>query len=162
MYDIRAPSNSPTPPEKYVDYLHRLDVMKAIGAKSTYQECARAANTKFGVTGDSSRSFLPQLSEVVKQGVQTLIWAGDADFICNWKGNLAVAEVVDFDGAEEFRTKELEKYTVKGEHVGDFKQVGTYSFLKVFNAGHEVPYYAPEAALQVFGQIMRKRPLRST
>jgi carboxypeptidase D len=84
VYDIREPSNDPYPPSTYVRYLRSSAVMKAIGAKSTYQECPNAPYQKFSQTGDDSRTFLPQLSSVVASGVQTVIWAGDADWICNY------------------------------------------------------------------------------
>ena len=52
VYDIRQPSNDPYPPGTYVTYLQSSAVMKAIGAKSTYQECPNAPYQKFSQTGD--------------------------------------------------------------------------------------------------------------
>ena len=54
VYDVRAPSNDPQPPENYVKYLTSSAVVKAIGAQSTYQECANAPGNKFSTTGDSA------------------------------------------------------------------------------------------------------------
>jgi len=54
VYDIRQPSNDPNPPATYNNYLHDPGVLKAIGAKSTYQECAMAPYTAFATTGDST------------------------------------------------------------------------------------------------------------
>jgi carboxypeptidase D len=54
VYDIRAPSQDPNPPENYVTYLGSSAVKKAIGAQSTYQECANAPGNKFSTTGDST------------------------------------------------------------------------------------------------------------
>lgn len=81
VYDIRAPSNDPNPPETYATYLKNSAVTKAIGAQSTYQECADQPFNAFSDTGDNARGFLSQLSDVVKSGVQTVVWAGDADWI---------------------------------------------------------------------------------
>jgi carboxypeptidase C (cathepsin A) len=53
VYDVRAPSNDPNPPETYVTYLQSAAVVKAIGAKSTYAECPDAPYTKIINTGDS-------------------------------------------------------------------------------------------------------------
>lgn len=53
VYDIREPSNDAYPPETYVSYLQSSAVVKAIGAKSTYQECPNAPYQKFSSTGDS-------------------------------------------------------------------------------------------------------------
>lgn len=78
VYDIRQPSVDPFPPETYVAYLQRPDIMKAIGAQITYGECPDEPYYKIANTGDDARSFLETLSTVVQSGISTLIWAGDA------------------------------------------------------------------------------------
>lgn len=162
VYDIRAPSNDPNPPETYATYLTNADVVKAIGAQSTYQECPNAPYQKFSSTGDNSRSFLSQLSDVVKSGVTTVVWAGDADWICNWFGGLAAANAVSYSGQSTFASKALAPYNVAGQQGGTYKTVDNFSFLRVFGAGHEVPFYTPQLALQVFKQTMQQQGLSST
>jgi len=51
---------------------------------------------------------------------------------------------------------------VAGTQGGTFKQVGNFGFLRVFGAGHEVPFYQPQVALQVFKQTMSQTPLKGT
>ncbi|KAI9709683.1 MAG: hypothetical protein M1820_003085 [Bogoriella megaspora] len=162
VYDIRAPSNDPNPPETYVTYLQKSNVVSAIGAKSTYQECPNAPYNKFSSTGDDTRTFLPQLSAVVQSGIQVVIWAGDADWICNWYGGQAVANAVTYSQSSTFKAASLQPYNVNGKQAGTFKSAGNLSFLRVFGAGHEVPYYQPAAALQVFVQTMQRKALSST
>ncbi|KAL1845824.1 hypothetical protein Plec18170_009530 [Paecilomyces lecythidis] len=162
VYDVREPSNDPYPPATYSSYLKQPDVVKDIGAKSTYQECPDAAYSKFQGTGDTSRTFLDTLSTVVQSGIGVLLWAGDADWICNYIGVQKVAETVDFPGVTEFGNTELQPYTVNGEKKGEFKAVDNFSYLRVYGAGHEVPYYQPEVALQVFEQTIRQKAISST
>ena len=111
-----------------------------------------------------SRSFLPTLSTLVSSNsnITFLLWSGDADWICNWMGNLGVADAVEFSGQSEFQSKTLESYTVNGVARGTFKTVDNFSFMRVFEAGHEVPYYQPETALQVFKQVMQGTGLKGT
>lgn len=109
-----------------------------------------------------SRSFLPQLSSVVQSGIQVVVWAGDADWLCNWFGNLAASNAVTYAGSAAFNAASLTSYTVGGAAAGTFKTVKNLSFLRVFAAGHELPYYQPAAALQVFKQTMQQQPLSST
>lgn len=115
---------------------------------------------------------------MVQSGINVLVWAGDADWICNWLGNYRVANAVNFTGQAEFSAKDLSSYTVNGVEKGMFKTVDNFSFLKVYGAGHEVPYYReflsalnfervlidvePETALQVFEQILQKKPIVPT
>lgn len=140
-YDIRSGSNDPEPPANYVKYLQTSSVVKAIGAKSTFQECPDAPYNKFAATGDSPRSFLDELSDVVSANVTTLIWAGDADWICNWYGVFDVVNSVTYSGSAAFKAKALSPYKVNGKEGGTFKTEGNLSFLRVYAAGHEVMYY---------------------
>ncbi|MCJ1308039.1 hypothetical protein MMC25_001689 [Agyrium rufum] len=162
VYDIREPSNDPYPPETYATYLTKSAVTTAIGAKSTYTECSNPADSNFESTGDDSRSFLATLSAVVSTGLRTVIWAGDADWICNWFGGQSVANAISYSGKSAFNAQALAPYTVAGTQTGTFKTSGALSFLRVFGAGHEVPYYQPATALQVFKQTMSQQALAST
>lgn len=81
------------------------------------------------------RSFLDELSEVVSAGVNTLIWAGDADWICNWYGVQDVVNQVTYSGQTAFRAKTLAPYTVNGKEGGQFKTQDNLSFLRVYDAG---------------------------
>ena len=162
VYDIREPSDDPYPPATYSSYLLQPSVTSAIGAQSTYVECANAPYNKFSSTGDDARNFLPTLSSVVQSGIRVVLWAGDADWICNWFGGLASANAVSYSGTQAFAAKSLAPYTVNGTQGGTVKTVDNLSFLRVFGAGHEVPYYQPALALQVFEQTMRGEALSST
>ncbi|OOF96855.1 hypothetical protein ASPCADRAFT_145667 [Aspergillus carbonarius ITEM 5010] len=162
VYDVRRPANDPYPPDTYVDYLRNETVMRAIGARSTYAECPDDPYNKFAATGDLSRSFLTTLSTVINSGIHVLLWAGDADWICNWIGVHDVADAVQFPGQSEFHNTPLHPYTVDGAERGMYKSVGNFSFLRVYEAGHEVPYYQPKTALQVLGQIIRREGIYST
>lgn len=87
------------------------------------------------------RSYIPSLSSVVKLGITTLIWSGDADFICNWFGNLEVVNALTWQNSIAFKNLEVSNYTVNGTVGGTFKTLDNLSWLRVFGAGHEVPLY---------------------
>jgi carboxypeptidase C (cathepsin A) len=78
------------------------------------------------------------LSVVVQSGIQVLMWAGDADWICNWIGNFNAANMLDWAGNGSFAPKAAAPYTVGGKKYGEFKNVDNLSWLRVFDAGHEV------------------------
>ncbi|KAH8673799.1 putative carboxypeptidase S1 [Xylariales sp. PMI_506] len=163
VYDIRQPRyDDPYPPTTYQKYLARPAVVKAIGANATYTDCSSSSELPFLFGGDEPRSFVGTLSEVVQSGIQVLTWAGDADYICNWFGNLDVANNITFSGSAEFAAKELAPYTVNGTEMGQSKSVNNLHFLRVYEAGHEVPYYQPQLALQAFTQIMQGKGITST
>ncbi|TVY52988.1 Carboxypeptidase S1 [Lachnellula cervina] len=161
-YDIRQPGSAPFPPETYVNYLNDPAVLKAIGAKTNYSECSDAVDVPFAQFGDGSRSFLPTLSSVVQSGITVLIWAGDADAVCDWFGGFASVNAIEYSGSAEFSSKAVQNYTLGGVAKGTYKSVGNLSWLRVFASGHEVPAFQPEVALQVFKQTLQKKPISPT
>ncbi|KAK4183926.1 Alpha/Beta hydrolase protein [Podospora australis] len=162
-YDVRANASDPNPPSNYIRYLLRRDIRKAIGARVPgYTQCSEKESDYFYQSGDGARSFLPELSELVRSGVQVLLWAGDTDWTCNWMGNLDVANMVDYPGQKSFTEQPVTPYTVKGTVYGEFKTVDNLSWLRVYQAGHEVPFYQPQVALQAFWQTISRLPLSPT
>lgn len=67
-----------------------------------------------------------------------------------------------------FAEQEFSNFTVNGAPAGLFKNAGTFSYVRIFGAGHEVPAYeftdVPRgaAALQFFSQIMSNQSLSGT
>ncbi|KAM0205557.1 hypothetical protein ACHAQI_009117 [Fusarium lateritium] len=159
VYDIRASSDDAFPPATYATYLQTSAVMKAIGAQTTYGECPNAPYNKFIASGDRGRSFLHTLSEVIDSKITVLIWAGDADWICNWMGNYRALNSI---ASASFVSAPLKPYTVNGKKYGEYKTSGNLSWLRVYEAGHEVPAYQPEAALAAFIATMSKKPISSS
>ncbi|KAK4663742.1 hypothetical protein QC763_611100 [Podospora pseudopauciseta] len=164
LYDVRRVDTWTGIPgtDMYHEYLARSDVKDAIGAQRDYTECSDVAWGLFDSTGDPSRSFLGELSEVVQSGVRVLLWAGDADYLCNWMGNLAVANAIDYSGQLDFVKRGMSAYQVNGTSFGEFKTVENLSWLRVYSAGHLVSSDQPRAALQAFRQTMENRPLEAT
>ncbi|KAK7720510.1 hypothetical protein SLS63_009728 [Diaporthe eres] len=138
VYDVLEPSSSQStdPPETYVDYLQTQSVMTAIGAQTTYGECPDTPYNKMVGSGD--------------------------DWICNWYGSQLVVNSINYTNSAAFQSAKLAEYTVSGTSHGQFKTAGNLNFLRVYEAGHEVPYYQPAAALQAFTQIMQGKALSST
>jgi carboxypeptidase C (cathepsin A) len=68
----------------------------------------------------------------------------------------------------QFKQQKFGTYNVKGKPAGLYKNAGTFSYLRVYGAGHKVPAYKwrdvarGAAALQMFTQIMSDHPLSST
>lgn len=63
------------------------------------------------------------------------------DWICNWYGSQLVVNNLNYSDSTEFQATALEEYTVDGVSYGQYKSVGNLNFLRVYEAGHEVPYY---------------------
>ncbi|KAM5375123.1 hypothetical protein ACJA88_007788 [Fusarium oxysporum] len=127
-----------------------------------YTNLEIAGRTDFNVYDVRARSYVGPLADVVKRGINTLLWAGDTDWICNWEGVLWASYALEWPGQKKFVAAPFSNYTVNGTAHGRYKTVENLSFLKVWEAGHSVPYYQPETALQVFKQVMQKKPIKGT
>jgi carboxypeptidase C (cathepsin A) len=135
-------------------YTH-LSVSTATVSSSDHRKCRSLIHI-------AARSFLPTLGKVVQSGVTTVIWAGDADAVCDWFGGFASANEIPFSGHPAFKKKAVKDYKVGGVVGGTFKTVENLSWLRVFASGHEVPAFKPELAFQVFKQTMQKKAIYST
>jgi carboxypeptidase D len=75
---------------------------------------------------------------VVQSGIQALIWAGDADWICNLFAGLASAEYLMYSDSAAFKKKGVGNYIVNSVPTGTLETEGDLSWLRLFGAGHEV------------------------
>ncbi|KAJ7025419.1 alpha/beta-hydrolase [Mycena alexandri] len=159
--DLRQNSSALFPPEFYLKYLANPSVKAAIGAESTYAECAGAPDRLFGTTGDDARTWLPQLGALANSTLKILIWAGDADINCNWLGGHASVLAMDWYGKQRLADAVFTNMTVNGSAVAAIKNVDNFSFARVYEAGHEVPAFQPVAALEIFKQVIAMEQLHS-
>ncbi len=73
----------------------------------------------------------------ILEKIPVLIYAGDADFICNWLGNQAWTEALQWPGQKGFKSAKVEDIKLdNGDKYGKIKSSGNFAFLQVFKAGH--------------------------
>lgn len=81
----------------------------------------------------------------------------EQDYICNWFGGEALSLALNYTHADEFRASGYEPFVVDGVEYGEGRQYGNFSFTRVYDSGHEVPYYQPKAALELFRRVINDR-----
>ena len=57
-----------------------------IGSQVPWAETNYGVSGQFGTTGDWIRSSSANLELVINAGVRTVIYDGDADYVCNYMG----------------------------------------------------------------------------
>lgn len=82
---------------------------------------------------------------------------GDADFNCNYLGSQVVSDVVNHRGYASSGYTALQ--TPDGVKHGEVRQSGLFSFSRIYKAGHEIPFYQPEAALHVFNRSIHNHDI---
>lgn len=165
---MRELTPDPFPYSFYVSYLNTPEVQAAIGAFQNFSESSEAVYEAFTATGDDNREYgtVAALRKLVEQNVTVMLYAGDADYklvrishpcehalltlkrSCNWLGNEAVSDEVNAPG---FSCAGYVNVATSDSIVhGQVKQAGKFSFVRVYESGHEVPFYQPLASLEIF------------
>ncbi|KAF5317633.1 hypothetical protein D9611_014972 [Ephemerocybe angulata] len=108
------------------------------------------------------------LPELINDGVRLLVYAGNADMMCNYIGNERWVDALETKFAEEFKkTKAIPWIPLTtGKVAGTVRSAGTglftagnVTFVEVYEAGHMVPFDQPEAALDLINRWITDIPL---
>jgi cathepsin A (carboxypeptidase C) len=131
--------------ESVKKYLNIPEVKKELGAQvDTYESCNMQINFRFQMAGDWMRPYHQVLPPLLEDGLRILIYAGDADFICNWMGNKAWTLELPWSGQKEFQAAEDKIwYSDLGEEeAGEVRAVqnGNFTFLRAYGGGHMVSF----------------------
>jgi cathepsin A (carboxypeptidase C) len=164
VYDIRGPckdsSNLCYPDLGWISsFLNKPDVIDALGAEvDGYESCNFDINRNFLFAGDWMKPYHKLVPDLLKE-IPVLIYAGDADFICNWLGNHAWTEALEWPGKKAFNKVELGDFKMSdgGKCVGQIKSAEGLTFLRIFQAGHMTPMDQPESSLEFFNRWLRQK-----
>jgi len=131
-------------------YLNKPEVQEILGTDVTYKGCNMDINMKFMMQGDWNKPFHLMVPPLLDAGIKILIYAGDADFICNWIGNKAWVLELDWYGKDAFNEADdfAWKSKLTGRDAGEFRTFDGLTYLRVYEAGHMVPYDQPEHSME--------------
>ncbi|KAL5612799.1 hypothetical protein BROUX41_004117 [Berkeleyomyces rouxiae] len=157
VYDIRGPceddSNLCYSGLGYIsDYLNQEHVQKALGVEvNGYESCNFDINRNFLFAGDWFTPFHHLVPSILEE-IPVLIYAGDADYICNWLGNQAWTNELEWPGHKAFSSAKLQSLNLGSEKYGRVKSSGNLTFMQIFGAGHMVPMDQPENSLDFYNR----------
>jgi len=158
VYDVRKKcegSNLCYPDLDWISkYLNKREVMEALGAEvSSYDSCNFDINRNFLLQGDWMKPFHRLVPGLLTQ-IPVLIYAGDADFICNWLGNLAWTNELEWPGQAAYQKEEMQDLVLSDndKKIGGFKSSGNFTFIRLHAGGHMVPHDQPEASLDMLNR----------
>ncbi|KAI1760658.1 alpha/beta-hydrolase [Hypoxylon sp. FL1150] len=154
-YDMRELVPDPFPYDFYTDYLNSPGLQEAIGAFTNFSSSSGAVGEAFDNTGDDGREAgtIEAVRYLLSKDVTVAVYAGDADYNCNWLGNEASMEEVADPGFA--RAGYVDLVTSDNVTHGQVKQAGKFSFTRIYESGHEVPFYQPLAALELFERVIK-------
>lgn len=141
-------------------WLNKESVREALGAEvDSYDSCNMDINRNFLFNGDWMQPYHRLVPDLLDQ-LPVLIYAGDADFICNWLGNKAWADGLEWSGHKDYEAATMEELKIadgdnKGEEIGQVKSSGNFTFMRLYGAGHMVPLDQPEAGIEFFNRWLQ-------
>ncbi|KAF9054613.1 serine carboxypeptidase [Panaeolus papilionaceus] len=157
-------SKLPNPyPANITNYLS--SIRSAIGAETVWQGSNPDVYARFAETGDWMRNARPALEAVIKAGVRTLLYNGDADFTSNFWGFEYMILALETQYTAAYKEENWKPYTVAGQVSGNYKTTGKLSYVRFGGAGLAVPAYRSgnldygQAAAQMFTQTMQDQSI---
>ena len=155
VYDIREKCDKPplcydmSPAD---NLLAEKNIQKILGVSGrSWTECNMVVHS--ALLGDWMLDLSPKVTEILDSGLDVLVYSGDKDFICNWRGGEAWTHAVDWTGKDSFSKAEYGDWNVSDKPAGSLKTFNNLKFLRVYEAGHMVPMNQPEAALQMLNEF---------
>ncbi|PWN52822.1 hypothetical protein IE53DRAFT_377822 [Violaceomyces palustris] len=145
--------------------LNKDDVKKQLGVPSSvhFQSCNTQVNQAFLLHGDSMHNSAALLPELIDDGKRVLIYAGEADAMCNWAGNKQWITALESSYGDEFRNATDKSWKMDGKQVGLVRKAGdgagNVAFIQVHEAGHMVPTDQPAVAAEMLEKWLANKPL---
>merc|ERR1719502_2088035 len=160
QYDMRIPCENPPLCYDFSDvktYLNSPRVQKVLGVKRKWRSCNFGVNSDF--SGDWMRNYEKHIPSMLENGHSVLIYAGDMDYICNWKGNKAWTKAMKWKGQRQYLAAKDVDWNVGSDVAGKVRHHGGLAFVQVHKAGHMVPMDQPKVALAMLDQFLIHKTL---
>jgi carboxypeptidase C (cathepsin A) len=172
-YDIRRECNHSDPTAcddtKYVrKYLNLPEVRAYLNVDPRVPEWVEDSAEVYTVFSgrDWSLSYHTFVADLLNDGLRVLIYAGDADLMCNWIGNKAWSLALDWRGKDGFNAAEDRALVSHDPLVQDAPAVDAgvvrsfdnFAFARVFEAGHMVPMNQPAVSLDLINKFLYGQP----
>ncbi|KAJ4124555.1 hypothetical protein NW754_000253 [Fusarium falciforme] len=154
-YDIRFRNGEDVPPNYWRPWLNTAPVQDALGVNLNYTS-SNLLYTAFTLSGDFAIGYLKDIEKLLEMDVQVALVFGDADYICNWRGGEALSLAAKWSGSGDFSDAGYTNLMVDGKAYGETRQFGKLSFTRVWNAGHEIPFFQPAASFQIFNRTTNR------
>ncbi|KAJ7347264.1 Alpha/Beta hydrolase protein [Mycena albidolilacea] len=156
VFDFVRAKPNPFPPKFAAGYLNTREVQLALGVPLNFTGLSSAVDQAFIATGDFIRGHnLEILGQLLDSGIKVALVYGDRDYQCNWIGGEQVSLAIQSASSTGFGAAGYANISTNDTYVGGVvRQYGNLSFSRVFDAGHQVPYYQPETAYRIFQRAM--------
>ncbi|EQC37389.1 hypothetical protein SDRG_04993 [Saprolegnia diclina VS20] len=159
-YDIRAPCYPDVFGLCYkftplFQYMNKASTMEALGLNGgvSWAPCNQDV-FELHMDADWYEESEYRVAELLEAGVRVLVYAGDYDLVCNWMAQDKWTRDMVWTHQAHFAAQPLALWSYDGDVVGERRSFGGLTMLRVYNAGHMVPFDQPKAALGLFRSFL--------
>lgn len=145
VYDIREKCDKP--PLCYdfspADTMFKdAAILKVLGVEGrSWAECTN--DVHMAMLPDYMLDLSDDVGALLNSTLDVLVYSGDKDFICNWRGGEKWTNETNWTGKTSFQKEVYQKWGVNStdptKSLGALKVYENLKFLRIFDAGHMVP-----------------------
>jgi len=82
-------------------FLNLPEVQAKLGVSGRkWVECSQEVHTF--LLGDWINNLATKVAGILESGLEVLVYSGDKDFVCNWRGGEAWTQAVEWSGQKDF------------------------------------------------------------
>jgi cathepsin A (carboxypeptidase C) len=113
--------------------------------------CNDDVEDAFFRSGDYLKSTRREMINILNHKLPVLIYVGDRDFVCHVTGLKYLVADFEWNYQAEFNNQtDMPWISYDNKTSGEYKTYENFTFLKVYEAGHFVPYYEGRSSLLMF------------
>lgn len=136
-------------------WLNSKDVQSQLGVNKKWNSCNRAVDLAFSAAGDWMRNFHTDIPDLLNDGLEVLIYAGEMDYLCNFCGNKAWTKALEWNGKDAFNKAADEEWSSSGSSSAAKKRSAQgFHFMQIYDAGHLAPMDKPEVTLDMVNRFI--------
>ncbi|KAL3667346.1 hypothetical protein V7S43_007573 [Phytophthora oleae] len=168
-YDVREPCDSVE-----FGFCHGVPLTEAFLAQSKVRDYLNVNRDWIGESEEVDENFLVDylqpfggnVAQLLNEGIRVLVYVGDADSVCNWAGNKAWVNGLEWKGKDAFNAAEEKTLLTRDvlnpnalTDAGTVRSFENLALVRVFNAGHMVPTHQPAASLDLINTFFKNEAL---
>jgi carboxypeptidase C (cathepsin A) len=153
-HDLTAENYEPCEDDYTTDYLNQDSVKSALHVKGDIEWGECSYKIRYSIK-DKESDMTSYYNYLLDSGadLDILVYSGDDDSVCATEGTQSW--IWDLGYKPLSKRDQWTVYDYEGQTAGYFTQFeGKLGFLTIHNAGHEVPTYQPEVALDMFTKYL--------
>ncbi|KAF0699302.1 Aste57867_10144 [Aphanomyces stellatus] len=132
-------------------FLNSPAVQAKLHVRRPWHQSNSRVMDNFGV--DFMKNYVHLVPPILAAGVRVLIYAGDADAMCNFQGIDAWTKALAWPHHMAFNNATETPLQVHGHSSGVVRSSHNLSFVRIFHAGHMVPMDQPEVSLALMNRF---------